>query len=93
VNILKDIVQNVSVNRNYRILTLPMMQPLAVLPVTIRHFSQLHVFLYKHLKIRNHARLCWAVSDFEPQIMRSNTYIITVNVKLLSDHESVLWYR
>jgi len=36
--------------------------------------SQLHAFLffYKYLKIRNHARLCWAVSDIEPQITRSN---------------------
>jgi len=33
------------------------------------------------------------VSDFEPQIMCSNAKIITVNVKLLSDHESVLWNR
>jgi len=28
-------------------------------------------FFYKHMKIRHHARLCLAVSDFEPLIMLS----------------------
>jgi len=68
--IVKDTVQNVRVNRNYRILTMPMhYATVSRIPVT--NTSQLHVVL-KALKLRTHARLCWAESDFEPQIMRSN---------------------
>jgi len=40
------------------------------------------------MKIRNQARLCRAVSDFELCLVMLR--IITVNVKLLCDHESVL---
>jgi len=43
-------------------------------------------FFYKQMKIRNQARLCLAISDFQPQIMLK---IITVN----SDHECQYYFN
>jgi len=36
--------------------------------MNLKSYCTLHVF-YKHMKFRNQARLCLAVSDFEAHIM------------------------
>jgi len=43
---------------------------------------------YKHMKIRNQAQLCLAISDFEPLV--SICLDITLNVQLFCVYESVL---